>query len=305
MPEQSSPPPAEPVPAEPVRAESAPALAPAAPALYDPSQMWAVPPTLLPAPRRNRPWLRTALRWTTAVVVCAAVGTGTAFAVMAPRRTDIPGLKTPGDGRYVFPTLQLPALPKSAATTTAESAPTSSGASDDWRPHAADLRGLLLPAPSGAKPDSSYPGLHSWYGTSAFAESFTPSSGVATRLQDDGARHVAATAWTGPDGTRTEIYLVQFRSYSTAEDLYQYLCGLSPVVAPGTLVDPEYVLPDISGGTDYTARAADAQSGHPAARVTCLQNNEVAAVIVMTNPAKVNPVVSKQVASLEAELLQG
>ncbi|TDU05361.1 hypothetical protein EDD99_3871 [Streptomyces sp. 846.5] len=276
-----------------------PGPAPAPAPQFDAASVWAVPPDLLPAAPRNRTWLRTALRWTTAVVVCAAVGTGTAFAVMAPRRTDIPGLRTPTDGRYVFPALTLPALPSGAVGPVEGATGTGEGL------HAVDLRKLLLPAPAGAQVDTSYPGASGWYPVATFGQKFDYVPTLRTRLQDDGARHVAATGWKGPDGTRTEIFLVQVRSYNTATDLYQLACGTAPDAAPNALVDPEFVLPDIAGGTVYTSRVGDAQSGHPAARITCVQNGDVAAVILMTNPVRVNPVVTEQVATLQAELLLG
>jgi hypothetical protein len=269
------------------------------PPQFDAASVWAVPPDLLPAAPRNRTWLRTALRWTTAVVVCAAVGTGTAFAVMAPRRTDIPGLRTPTDGRYVFPALTLPALPSGAV------GPAEGSTGSDEGLHAADLRKLLLAAPVGAQVDASYPGASGWYPVATFGQKFGYVPTLAQRLQDDGARHVAATAWKGPDGTRTEILLVQLRSYNTASDLYQLVCGTAPDLAPNAVTDPAFALPDVSGGTLYTSRAGDAQPGHAAARITCVQSGDVAAVIVMTNPVRVNPVVTEQVATLQAELLLG
>ena len=276
----------------------APTPAPAAPQ-FDPSSVWAVPPQLLPAPPRNRTWLRTALRWTTAVVVCAAVGTGTAFAVTAPRRTDIPGLRTPADGRYAFPALTLPALPSGAV------GPGEGTTLDKSDLHAADLRKLLLPAPTGAKVDTSYPGASGWYPTAAFAKKFTKASDVAKDLQDDGARHVAATAWTGPDGTRTEIYLLQFRSTHSTTDLYDTACETSPAVAPDAQVDPNFVIQDFPSGPDFVARTGAAKNGHPAAQVTCIQNGDVAVVVVLTNPEQINPVVADQVDTLQAELLLG
>uniref|UniRef100_UPI0006940471 hypothetical protein n=1 Tax=Streptacidiphilus carbonis TaxID=105422 RepID=UPI0006940471 len=278
----------------------APTLAPAPAApQFDPSTVWAVPPHLLPVPPRDRSWLRTALRWTAAVVVCAAVGTATAFAVTAPRRTDIPGLRTPADGRYAFPALTLPALRSGAV------GPGDGTTLDASGVHTADLRKLLLPAPAGAKVDTSYPGASGWYDTAAFAAKYTDASKVADDLQDDGARHVAATAWTGPDGTRTEIYLLQFRSTHSTTDLYDTACEASPAVAPDALVDPNLVIQDFPSGTDFVARTGEAKNGHPAAQITCIQNGDVAAVVVMTNPERVNPVVADQVDTLQAELLLG
>ena len=74
-----------------------------------------------------------------ASTAASVVGVGCAFAVMAPPRTDLPGLKTPSDGRYVFAPLSLPTLapgqlPPGDLANTGEQ-------------HMADIRKLLLPAP--------------------------------------------------------------------------------------------------------------------------------------------------------------
>ncbi|MEU4115428.1 hypothetical protein AB0F71_13140 [Kitasatospora sp. NPDC028055] len=89
---------------------------------------------------------KAAVRWGCAVLVFALAGTGTALAVTAPERTDIPGLATAGDGRYTFPPLALPPLPSGKA------APNLKDKSKDKSAavHLADLRYLLLPAPKEA-----------------------------------------------------------------------------------------------------------------------------------------------------------
>ncbi|MFJ7248951.1 hypothetical protein ACIQWA_30740 [Kitasatospora sp. NPDC098652] len=89
---------------------------------------------------------KAAVRWGCAVLVFALAGTGTALAVTAPERTDIPGLATAGDGRYTFPPLALPPLPSGKA------APNLKDKSKDKSTavHLADLRYLLLPAPKEA-----------------------------------------------------------------------------------------------------------------------------------------------------------
>lgn len=82
---------------------------------------------------------RAAVRWSAAVVVCALAGTGTALAVTAQERTDLPGLATPKDGRYTFPALVLPQLPTGKAVP-----------KENTNRHAAELRALLLPTPQEA-----------------------------------------------------------------------------------------------------------------------------------------------------------
>ena len=88
-------------------------------------------------PKRRFPW-----RWAGALATAIVVGVGCAFAVMAPPHTDLPGLKTPSDRRYVFAPLSLPTLapgqlPPGDLANTGEQ-------------HMADIRKLLLPAPQGA-----------------------------------------------------------------------------------------------------------------------------------------------------------
>ncbi len=90
---------------------------------------------------------KAAVRWSCAALVFALAGTGTALAVTAPERTDIPGLATAGDGRYTFPPLTLPPLPSGKA------APDGKGKAL----HYADLRHLLLPAPKEAGGSTSAP----------------------------------------------------------------------------------------------------------------------------------------------------
>ncbi|MEY9965558.1 hypothetical protein ABIA33_003604 [Streptacidiphilus sp. MAP12-16] len=261
----------------------------------DPAAVWAVPPNLAPPVRRKRPWVRTTLRWTTAVVVCAAVGTGTAFGVMAPRRTDVPGLKTPADARYAFPALKLPRLPSNAANQTATGSMV----------HLADLRQLLLPAPAGAQPDPKFPGLHGWYPLAAYTAQFGNGTVLSGKLTENGIRHIAATAWTMPDGTRTEIYLLGFRSDRSASSIYNYdSVSTLPSSAPGAITD-------LGGaaysGVDSSYLTVKAQAGgglDKAVRFDFLSEGDVEAVIVMTNPKAVPVVANEQVAVLQHELLQ-
>lgn len=69
----------------------------------------------VPAAPKDRRKLFAALRWTAAVLVFAAVGTGVAYEVTQPVRTDIPGLSTKADGRWAYPALAKPTLPPGAA----------------------------------------------------------------------------------------------------------------------------------------------------------------------------------------------
>ncbi|MBD0692728.1 hypothetical protein [Streptomyces sp. CBMA123] len=86
------------------------------------------------------------VRWGCAALVFVLAGTGTALAVTAPERTDLPGLATANDGRYTFPPLTLPPLPSGKAAPNLKDKSDGNGKGL----HQADLRYLLLPAPKEA-----------------------------------------------------------------------------------------------------------------------------------------------------------
>ncbi|MER7674351.1 hypothetical protein ABTY61_38640 [Kitasatospora sp. NPDC096128] len=101
------------------------------------------------AARRTRR-RKAAVRWGCAVLVFALAGTGAALAVTAPERTDVPGLATPGDGRYTFPPLTLPPLPSGKAAPDLKDKGRDRTKDKEAGLHQADLRYLLLPAPKEA-----------------------------------------------------------------------------------------------------------------------------------------------------------
>ena len=158
-----------------------------------------------PKPKRHFPW-----RWIGATVVTLAVGAGCAFAVMAPKRTDLPGLATAADGRYTFAPLSLPTLAPGQADPTASA--------NAGSQHIADIRKLLLPAPEGAVADHSLPGATGWVSLADTLTLIGASSQTKEQLSTDGWRHTAGVAWTTPDGADTKIYLAQFIDSSAAGD---------------------------------------------------------------------------------------
>jgi len=264
-----------------------------------PTTVWAVPPHLLTPPGRPRPWLRTALRWSAAAGVFLVVGAITAACMLVPARTDLPGLKTPSDQRYSFPPLKLPALPPGA------DGPNEQNTTNGEQTHAADLRKLLLPAPVGAKPDLSYPGTTGWYSPTAYAAKFDDTSNLLAEFADSGLRHIAATAWTGPDGTRTEIYLLAYRSDATVSSTFSYDSSDSHLLAaPYISVDGEIDFPGIDSSA-VTAESQPPAGGGLSADVAFVDCADVEAVVVMSNPHRVNPVTFTQVVTLQNELLQG
>ena len=120
---------------------------------------------------------------------------------MHPKRTDIPGLATASDGRYVFPALTLPTLPSGQAVP-------GDTRDNPGNQHLADIRKLLLPAPQGALQDKSQPGATGWVPQSTMVA--MDNGTVAEDLLQNGLRHTAGVAWKTPDGATTSIYLMQF-----------------------------------------------------------------------------------------------
>lgn len=177
---------------------------------------------------RDRRGLRAAVRWTAAVVAFAALGGATAYAVTQPERTEIPGLRTPDDGRWTYPALKVPKLPAGAPRPL-------DGDHNRPRRHYADVRGLLLPVPAGAKVDKTFPGATGWLPTRDFLEVYTEDDRkeLTGTLEQNTLRHIAARAWTMGDGTRAEVYLLQFETSGYSSDVKDKL------VVDGTLAKAE------------------------------------------------------------------
>ncbi|MFJ8538680.1 hypothetical protein [Streptomyces sp. NPDC093591] len=172
------------------------------------------PPQVEPPARKDRRVLRAALRWTTAVVVFAAVGAGTAYGITRMERTDVPGLATESDGRWEYPTLTKPPLPSGRPQPFAEE--------NQAGTHYADLRALLLPAPEGAEEDKALRGDDGWLATKDFLAEYADKlerDMFRQDLVDHGLRHIAARGWTTQEGTHTRIYLLQFDTAAVVDEL--------------------------------------------------------------------------------------
>ncbi|MEE4545740.1 hypothetical protein V2S66_27695 [Streptomyces sp. V4-01] len=207
-------------------AAPAPDTAPALDTAADAPESAATPPLpelppVPPAPRGPRRGLRAAGRWTAAVLVFAVLGGATAYAVTRPERTRLPGLATPGDGRWTYPPLALPKLP--AGRPRPLDATKNPGGH-----HYVDVRSLLLTPPETARTDPAVPGPAGWLPTADFLRLYDDMDAYLTGAQTDelreqGLRHIAARSWTMPDGTRTDVYLLQFTT-----------AGFAGLYAPGT-----------------------------------------------------------------------
>ncbi|ROQ33368.1 hypothetical protein EDD98_2394 [Streptomyces sp. PanSC19] len=257
-------------------------------------------------PKKSRkPLLRGIARWTAAVLVCGAVGTGTALGITAMERTDVPGLATESDGRWDYPKLALPALPEGALR------PFTDG--NEGEIHHADLRKLLLPAPAGATVDPKLDG--GWVGLdSPLALMKEKDRGeLKQELADSALRHVAARGWTMPDGTTTRIHLLRFASVAFSEDFRD---GDFKNELTGEVIK-ESRLPDgvESAEIDLEAQGADVPYvsvyayqeqppyGAEQTRWAYVQAGDTLAVVTQTRKGGALTVPFRQTVTLQAQLL--
>jgi hypothetical protein len=255
-------------------------------------------------PPKDRRKLRAVLRWSAAVLVFAAAGTGAAYGMIQPERTDIPGLSTLGDGRWDYPVLARPALPAGA--------PLPMGPDNDDRRHYAPLRSLLLPAPAGSRPDATVKtdrdGVVS---TDAFLEEYAARDRetLGPELAHEGLIQIVARAWTMPDGTRSRVYLLRFQS-AEAVDAFKG-CRISTA-----LNNAETVIPDVewgkvedhqqSIGIDST-KVDLFEEAKPyydeQTRLGCIQVGDVQAVILQSRKGESPVIPLHQAVILQGQLL--
>ncbi|MFF4650321.1 hypothetical protein [Streptomyces sp. NPDC001380] len=246
---------------------------------------------------RSRPRLRAALRWGAAVLVLGLSGTAAALAVAAPDRTDLPGLRTPSDGRYAFPPASLPPLPAGRP------APFSSAG--DGR-HWADLRGLLLPAPrqavGPAVPASSGPAGKE---CAAFAALFADPAAIGRSLREEACRRGTGRSWTTAGGTRTEIRLVGFASADEAQAFHAAVIEAEPARVRGGIVDTtdDFTVPPGTNLNAASRHEGPAGRQRTTARAAYLRSGDTVGVVLMTDPRGVPDTAFRQVVSDQAGLL--
>ncbi|MFD5623965.1 hypothetical protein, partial [Streptomyces yangpuensis] len=296
-------------PAPEAAVESRPESAPA-PQVTEPAPAAAAPP----APPKDRRVLFAALRWTAAVAVFAAVGTGVAYGITVPERTDIPGLATEDDGRWTFPTLSQQALPPGA--------PLAQGPDNKDGTHYAQLAGLLLPAPAGSKADDAVKAdKDGTVPVDSFLEEYAPDARekLKTSLEWDGLRQIVGRGWTTPDGTRTHVYLLRFHSSGFVDafkgcDSNARLNGVSALdlddvwsKAKGTQMNSTAL--DFPGaahfdGTDLSVyQEMKPVSGEEQTKVGCLRTGDVLGMVVQSRKGDVAPVPFHQTVILQSQLL--
>ncbi|WP_314254147.1 hypothetical protein [Streptomyces sp. DSM 40907] len=272
------------------------------------------PWTAPPAPPKDRRRLFAALRWTAAVVVFAAVGTGVAYGITQPERTDVPGLSTEDDGRWTFPVLSRPALPAGA--------PVPQGPDNKDGTHYAPLTGLLLPAPEGAKADDAVKAdKDGVVSADAFLEEYTPEAREKLKqsMEWDGLRQIAGRGWTTADGTRTHVYLLRFHSSGFVDafkgcDTNARFNGVSALdlddvwsKAKNTQMNSTTL--DFPGaanfdGTDLSVyQEVKPFLGEEQTKIGCLRTGDVLGMVIQTRKGEVAPVTFHQSVILQSQLL--
>ncbi|MFC8358742.1 hypothetical protein ACFUIY_02610 [Streptomyces griseorubiginosus] len=260
-------------------------------------------PAPAPRPLKSRRLLRAGLRWTAAVVVFAAVGAGTAYGIAGMERTDVPGLGTESDGRWVYPTLTRPPLPKGRPGPLAEE--NKSGT------HYADLRRLVLPAPQQATTDEALRGTDGWLPTKDLLTEYAQKSDreeLAQRFTEYGLRHIAARGWTTPDGTHTRVYLLQFDTAAVVDEL---IGQIAPYGGPGYQLRgaAESVSDDgfpAKAQIEDVTRVVYTESkpyGTEQTRQAYLAAGDVLALVVQDRKGTARPVPFQQTVTLQSQLL--
>ncbi|MDG9725942.1 MULTISPECIES: hypothetical protein [unclassified Streptomyces] len=281
-------------------APSAPVTpAPALPPLPD------APPPGAPAPSgKDRRALRAVLRWTAAVAVFAAVGSATAYGITRMDRTDVPGLATASDGRWIFPTLTAAPLPSGS--------PGPFDATNAAGAHYADVRDLLLPVPEGATADRALRGKDGWLATETFLAEYREESdrdALRQKVVDAGLRHIAARGWTADDGTHTRIYLLHFGTAAVVDALHTM--QLAPYDRPayavrGTeTVEPDEDFPEAAESDDVlTSIYTEPEPyGGEQVREAYLGAGDVLAVVLQSRPGGAGEVPFQQTVALQTRLL--
>ena len=255
------------------------------------------------SPKRPRPKLRAALRWTSAVLVFGTLAGGVGYGLTLPDRTHLPGLTTESDGRWTYPELRRPALPAGAPRPLAER--------NNARSHLADLRDLRLPAPAGARPDKALAGDDGWLPMKALLQEFAPDDrdAVEEALVDNSCRHITARGWTMPDGTRTRIYLMQFNTGALVEYVHGDFLSSGTVPTAAFAEAPESVLDESwpgSAGAENTTINVFEETGAPGkrqARHAYILAGDVLALVAQSRPGTAPDVPFRQTLILQNQLL--
>lgn len=263
----------------------------------------ALPDVVPPRPEKDRRVLWAVLRWTAAAVVCATVGTATAYGITRMERTDVPGLETVSDGRWEYPPLTKPPLPSGSPGPFADS--NTAGA------HYADLRALLLPAPRGATEDKALRGSDGWLATKDFLAEYQVQQDreeFGQKLVDAGLRHIAARGWTTQDGTHTRVYLLQFDTAEVADRMRADVAPFDEAWYQVRGTDASHLDADFPAAAavddvQHSAYVEDGAHGAEQVRHAYLAAGDVLAVVLQTRKGTAAAVPFQQTVTLQSQLL--
>ncbi|WP_309234318.1 hypothetical protein [Streptomyces lunaelactis] len=259
-------------------------------------------PALAPRPERRK--LRAVLRWTAAVLVFGSLGTGVAYGITDQTRTDVPGLSTRNDGRWVYPKLTMPVLPAGARLPFDKDNPGGI--------HYASLSALLLPAPAGSKPLPELKGDKNRVSPDRFLAEYPEEerSGMKQDLTDGGLLDIAARGWTMPDSTSTRIYLVRFRSAGFANEFVDnHLGGALEATLPVNGVedspplDESYPAHTTVPSTERDVYDEAAPRGPLHVRHAYIRSGDTVALIIQSKKVKAPAVPFHQAVVLQNQLL--
>ncbi|MEU8539244.1 hypothetical protein AB0C52_04465 [Streptomyces sp. NPDC048717] len=250
--------------------------------------------------RKPRPVLATVARWTAAVVVCGGLATGTAAAITSMERTDVPGLATESDGRWDYPKLTLPQLPAGS--------PRPFTSDNFGEIHHADLRALLLPAPAGARVDPKRDG--DWVSVDDYVALYEKSKRDDLRqaIEDSALRHVAVRSWTMPDGTKSAVYLLRFKSVGFSESFKDNVLDAGsdrtvPLVGAASVERYSISAHIRVPGTALYALAEEEPYGAEQVRWAYIQAGDTLGLVVQSQKGGAATVPFRQTVALQNQLL--
>ncbi|MFE3556607.1 PT domain-containing protein [Streptomyces sp. NPDC059193] len=268
----------------------------------------------VPAAPKDRRKLFAVLRWTAAVLVFAAVGAGTAYGVVQPERTRIPGLSTLSDGRWTYPELAKPELPAGASLP--------GGPDNKDGKHYAALTSLLLPVPGGAKPDDTVKAdKDGKVAPDSFLEEYAPEDRAKLKesFEFEGLRQITGRSWTMPDGTRARVYLLRFHSSGFVDTFPGCGTGTRLTGADALMVDLSWSKAKTeqysnigsdgfgSSGTLSTSDISLYEEAKPfgdeQVRLGCLQVGDVQGVIIQSRKGGAATIPFHQTVILQSQLL--
>ena len=255
-----------------------------------------------PAPRDRRR-LRAAGVWALAVLVLAVTAAGTGYGLTRLDRTDLPGLATESDGRWDYPALELPALPSGS--------PPPFVAGNSAEEHHADLRDLVLPSPADAEPDKKLPADAEWVPTGTYLDAYDARDRGELRraLRHNAVRHIAATGWLMPDGTRTRIYLLRFNSGAFATAWFDEVIsrgdstGSDLAGAPEAVLDESWPVEAGPGAIETYVFDEPEPREEDHVRQAYLRAGDVIGLVVQSRADEVAPTPFRQTVILQSQLL--